>query len=77
MKKYIVSYPSVLFSIIIAFIIMIVYYHYQSVFNTNYPKDNYLHMILRMIPSFAYSFIVIPLNIIYKIFATILTEWGL
>jgi hypothetical protein len=76
LKKYLVSYPSVGLSIFIAFSLMMVYYHFQYMIDAEYNKDSYKDAGIRMIPSFIYSFVVIPLNIIYKFAATRLTEWG-
>ena len=76
LKKYLVSYPSVLFSIAIAFSLMIIYYHYQYLIDEKFSNDTIQHKIIRMLPSFVYSFVVIPLNIIYKLVATYLTNWG-
>lgn len=77
LKKYLVSYPSVLFSIAIAFSLMMIYYHYQYMIDEKYNEDTYKHQAIRMVPSFIYSFIVIPLNIVYKLVATYLTIWGM
>ena len=41
-----------------------------------FNEDTYLHAAIRTIPSFVYSFIIIPLNMFYKFVATFLTEWG-
>jgi hypothetical protein len=76
LKKYLVSYPSVLFSIAIAFSLMIIYYHYQYLIDEKFNNDTLKHKLIRMVPSFIYSFVVLPLNIVYKLFATYLTCWG-
>ena len=76
LKKYLVSYPTIIASILFAFILMLVYYHFQYIFDAKYNSDSYFDMAMRMLPSIVYSFIVIPLNMLYKYLATVLTEWG-
>lgn len=76
MKKYFVSYPAVTLAIIIAFLIMLGYYAMQHKFDTMFKSDSIHHTILRMLPSILYSFVVIPLNLIYKYLSIALTDWG-
>lgn len=70
------SYPLIGASIILAFFIMIVYYWFQNLANVKFDdKDSYFHWIMRTLPSIIYSIIVIPLNMIYKYVAILLTDW--
>lgn len=69
------SYPLVALSILVAFIIMMTYYHFQHLFDEDYPDNSTIHNLLRLIPSIVYSCIVIPLNVIYKLIAVKLTDW--
>ena len=76
-KKYFVSYPAVAFAIIVAFLIMLGYYGMQHKFDIMFSTDSIQHMILKMVPSILYSFVVIPLNLIYKYLSIALTDWGM
>lgn len=55
---------------------MMVYYYIQHIFDKLYPDATYPHMFFRLVPSIAYSCVVIPLNMIYKLTAVKLTSWG-
>ena len=70
------SYPAVAFAIIVAFLIMLGYYGMQHKFDVMFSTDSIQHTILKMVPSILYSFVVIPLNLIYKYLSIALTDWG-
>ena len=76
-KIYFVSYPAVAFAIIVAFLIMLGYYSMQHKFDIMFSTDSIQHTILKMVPSILYSFVVIPLNLIYKYLSIALTDWGM
>ncbi len=56
---------------------MMAYYFAQNSVNAAYKEDSYVDYSIQMVPSIIYSFVVIPLNLVYKIAAIKLTNWGL
>ncbi len=76
MQKYLISYPVIGMSIFIAFLIMMAYYYFQHAVDVKYGGDSYVHLAMRIIPSIAYSLVVIPLNMAYRMISIHLTEWG-
>jgi hypothetical protein len=71
-----VTYPIIGLSIALAFILMIIYYKVQDMTNLMFDTNNILDKIMRALPSIIYSFVVIPLNMIYKYVSIRLNEWG-
>ncbi len=70
------TYPIIGLSIALAFILMIIYYKVQDMTNLMFDTNNILDKIMRALPSIIYSFVVIPLNMIYKYVSIRLNEWG-
>ncbi len=70
------TYPIIGLSIALAFLLMIIYYKAQDMANIMFDSDGILDKIMRALPSIIYSFVVIPLNMIYKYVSINLNEWG-
>lgn len=70
------TYPIIGLSIGLAFLLMIIYYKVQDMTNVMFDSDSILDKIMRALPSIIYSFVVIPLNMIYKYISISLNEWG-
>ena len=58
-----VSYPVIGLSLLVSFIVMMVYYWLQNAANAAFPKDSYDHVALRIVPSILYSVVIIGLNV--------------
>jgi hypothetical protein len=56
---------------------MMGYYYAQNEANEAYKGTSYIDQTMQMLPSIVYSFVVIPLNLVYKVAAIKLTNWGL
>ena len=76
MKKYLVSYPLIALSIVLAFLLMMTYYYFQHLCDKTYPESSIFHTIMKLLPSIIYSCVVIPINLLYKYAAVKLTDWG-
>lgn len=74
-KKYIVTYPCIVSSVVLAIFLMIAYYKLQDITNYYFDGNNIFHMIMRSLPSIGYSFIVMPLNMVYRLVSISLNDW--
>lgn len=56
---------------------MMVYYWAQNAVDEKFSDpDSVEHTIIKALPSIIYSFIIIPLNLVYKYVSILLTNWG-
>ena len=76
LQKYLVSYPIIAVSIVLAFVLMMAYYYANDIVIANFDNSTYLGMVMLNLPSILYSLLVIVFNVIYKTVSIILTEWG-
>lgn len=80
LKKYLVSYPITMCFLAVSLWVYFAYYRIEMKTEKRYPLDNSVFSIhakfMRMVPSAGYSLLIIPMNLVYKKVAILLTEYG-
>ena len=80
MKKYLVTYPIVMASLALSLWIYFAYYAVQKKADQRYPlgEAGFLPQakLMRMVPSTGYSLLIIPMNLVYRKFAVLITNFG-
>ena len=80
LKKYLVTYPIVMTCLGASLWIYFTYYRIQKKAEEKYPLDKSVVImqtkVIRLMPTAGYSFLIIPLNMVYRKLAVFMTNFG-
>ncbi|XP_077868083.1 anoctamin-10-like [Saccoglossus kowalevskii] len=75
LKKYLVSLPVILMFLFIAIVVMLGYFWFEKWIQEKMDVESYTGQLMQFVPSSLYAVIIVIMNAIYRIVATLLNNW--